>query len=206
MNHKVLVFNSELLENLGKFQGFTLNVEKYISEILNPKNNFFLDRNKAEQSPEYKQLIIYVVLRFKNSFFTYTRGSQSGEKRLTGLRSIALGGHVEQIDKKRATSDRKLYHMTAMRELKEEVVIKSDYFEHIVALINDDSNEVGKVHFGVLHIWDLLEPNVTKKEEMILEEGFIPLQKLKKLNNFESWSQITLKILEEPQIPPYKYT
>lgn len=195
MNQKVLVFRAEILKALGEFQGFTLDVERYLPTILDPANIFFLDREKAEHSPEFKQLIAYVVLRHKDSLFTYIRGKRSREARLKNLRSIALGGHIEQIDVETASS-RQLYYLAAKRELDEEVIINSEYIENVIALINDDSNEVGRVHFGILHVWNLREPYVLSKEELILSEGFIPMRQLKQSNELENWSRIALNILE----------
>ncbi len=49
------------------------------------------------------------------------------------------------------------------REIKEEVYIETEYVNNIVAPLNDDSNEVGKVHFGIVHIFRLNKPEVSKK-------------------------------------------
>lgn len=204
MDQNVLVFEAAILERLGEFQGFTLDVEKYLSTILDPKNNRFISRNTAEQSPSYKQVITYVVLRFKDSLFSYVRGRQAREKRLVGMRSIALGGHIEQADARVTASNRELYVTAAQRELNEEVSIDCPYFEHIVALINDDTSDVSRVHFGILHVWDLAKPKVAKREEEITKAGFVTISRLKDLYpKLEIWSQITLDVIEDPRIPRY---
>jgi len=204
MDQKVLVFKKSILKSLGEFQGFTLDVERYLPKILNPKNSFFIDRKTAETNNYYKQIISYVILRYKNSLFSYVRGKKSAEKRLIGMRSIALGGHIEQIDLRFSSSDRELYIKAAQREINEEVLINSSYYEHIVALVNDDSNEVSKVHFGILHIWDLFEPKVFKREGNITKASFITVRRLIDFYpELETWSQIALNVIEDPRIPPH---
>lgn len=204
MNEMVLVFESKALERLGMFQGYTLEVEKYLSAILDSDNTaHFMDRSMAEHDPRYKQLIPYVVLRFRDSVFSYVRGKQSGEARLVAKRSIGLGGHVEHRDRNifSANSYRRVYLEAVKREIDEEVEIGTPYTEHIVALINDDSNSVGKVHFGIVHIWDLVEPQVSKRESQITQTDFVKIETLKsKFHELESWSQIVLRILDDASV------
>ena len=195
---KVLVFEAALLRSLGLFQGYSLEIERYLPKILDPKNNWFIDRDIAENDPKYKQVIPYVIIRFKRTFLTYVRGKRAREKRLVGLRSIALGGHIEPIDRLSISTNLDLYLSAARRELQEEVQIGTSYTERIVALINDDTTDVGRVHFGILHIWDVFEPIVTKREHEITKIGFVSLEKIKKMyGQFENWSKIAIDILDQ---------
>lgn len=205
MNHKVLVFKTELLNDIGMFQGYTLEVDKYLPALLDC--HLYLERSLAEQNNQYKQLISYVVLRYKTSLYSYVRGTSSNEERLIGRRSIGLGGHIDQTDKRLSSSSADLLLSAARRELNEEVNIESPYREQVVALINDDSTKVGKVHFGILYVWDLKEPKVTKIEKKITETGFYSLATLKELiNELESWSAIALHVIDDPRIPRYSAT
>ncbi|MGH7205605.1 MAG: hypothetical protein ACREI2_05290 [Nitrospiraceae bacterium] len=200
----VLAFEVSSLSALGEFQGYTLKTEEYLNVLLHPLNNRFVDRRSAEHDFGYKQLIPYVALRYRDSVFSYVRGKKSSESRLVAMRSIGVGGHIEPTDHSLYSSDRDMYLEAAKREVSEEVKLDSPYVEHIVALINDDSTDVGKVHFGILHIWDLAEPNATKKEGLITQSGFLTLDELKtRVAELETWSQIALKVLEDPQILPY---
>ena len=196
----VLVFHADILGKIGRFQGYTLDVERYLSVILNPNNNFFMHRELAECDDRYKQLIPYIILRFNNSFFTYVRGKDSSEERLVKKRSIGLGGHIEPTDNRLFSSNTKIYFETAKREVFEEVFLETNYNEHVSALINDDSNLVGKVHFGIVHIWDLEEPKVRKREGKITEGRFESIESLRSsFDHLETWSQIALKIMEKIQ-------
>ena len=83
----------------------------------------------------------------------------------------------------------------------EEVKLDTMYREHVVALINDDSTEVGKVHLGIMHIWDVAEPKVAKREGLITQASFAPIEELKKhINELETWSQIAIEVLEDPNV------
>jgi predicted NUDIX family phosphoesterase len=82
------------------------------------------------------------------------------------------------------------------RELAEEVDIRTPYRAQCVGLINDDQTDVGKVHLGVVHIFDVQEPNVCPREVEIVDAGFVPLEQLlSDPDGMESWSQICLQAL-----------
>jgi predicted NUDIX family phosphoesterase len=82
------------------------------------------------------------------------------------------------------------------RELAEEVAIDAPYRERCVGLINDDQTDVGRVHLGVVHVFDLERPAVRPLEVDIVEAGFRPLDEiLADTRSFESWSQICLAAL-----------
>jgi|SRR5579884_1682981 predicted NUDIX family phosphoesterase len=205
MGQSVLVFEAGIFRNIGEFQGYAIETERYVRALLDPANNRFIDRGVAEEDPRYKQFIPYVVLRYRDSVFSYVRGKKSSEARLVAMRSIGVGGHIEPADQSLFSSDREMYLEAARREVNEEVKIDTSYVEHIVALINDDSTDVGKVHLGIMHIWDLAEPKVTKREGLITRAGFVPITRLKtKLDELETWSQIALQALEDHRVPSWE--
>jgi predicted NUDIX family phosphoesterase len=201
MDSSVLVVETSKVYPIGPFQGYVTNTQDYLSYLLSPHNNLFLRRTQAEQDTRYKQLIPYVVLRYKDSVFSYVRGKKSSESRLVAMRSIGVGGHIEPVDQSLFSSDRDMYLEAARREVSEEVRLDSPYYESIVALINDDSTDVGKVHLGIMHIWDLAEPKVTKREGLITQAGFVQIESLKaNLEELETWSRIALQVLENPTV------
>jgi predicted NUDIX family phosphoesterase len=204
MDSSVLVVEASKVDGIGSFQGYVTHVQNYLSALLSPQNNLFLLRVQAEQDIRYKQLIPYVVLRYRDATFSYVRGKKSSESRLVAMRSIGVGGHIEPIDQSLFSSDRDMYLEAARREVSEEVKLDSLFHEHIVALINDDSTDVGKVHLGVMHIWDLAEPAVTKREGLITQSGFVPIERLKaNLEELETWSRIALQVLDDPSVPKW---
>ncbi len=82
------------------------------------------------------------------------------------------------------------------RELDEEVMIECEYSETCAGLLNDDENEVGRVHLGIVHLIECQEPKVTAKETEIAEAGFRPVSDIMDdIEHYETWSQICLKSL-----------
>ena len=195
----VLVFPRKILESVGEFQGYSLEIDKYLDVVLHPQNNFLVSGDVAEKNTEYKQIISYVVLRYGQEVFAYFRGMNSHEMRLIGRRSIGLGGHIEETDVADPTVERRSYRLAVQREISEEVVINTSYTDKIVAVINDDSDDVGRVHFGILHIYTLAEPKVCARVQDIADGSFIALEQLKTASHeFESWSKITMQLLAKP--------
>ena len=94
----ILVFPARILIELGYFQGLSKETERHFDVILSPENIMFKPRQEAELDTNFKQIIPYVILRYENSVFRYTRGKHFSEKRLEGKYSIGIGGHISQRD------------------------------------------------------------------------------------------------------------
>ena len=189
---RVLVVPGEALDRLGRFQGFSAEAERYLGALLVPEVAQFKVRREAEEDPDFKQIIPYVVFRSGDAVFCYTRGSSQGEARLHRQRSLGVGGHVEEADAEgRATLD--AYEMALRRELEEEVAVGSPGRLTRVGMINDDRTAVGSVHLGVVHLYELDRPEVAPREAGLAEAGFVPVAGLAALREgFESWSQICI--------------
>src|SRR5438045_9654437 len=95
---RVLCFERKLFEELGVFQGLSLDVEKYLPIVTAPSNLEYLPRSAAEQDRRYKQLIPYVLIICNDKILRYRRGKGGGEKRLHGLFSVGIGGHIADVD------------------------------------------------------------------------------------------------------------
>jgi len=194
---QILVIPTSVFHECGHFQGFTDDTARYLHRILDPKVTDYLPRDKMEEDPSFKQLIPYCIFRHTDgdgnvSIFQYTRGKGQGEARLHAKCSVGIGGHISSID----ADDDSPYDKGMQRELDEEVTIGCSFDQHCVGLINDDENEVGKVHLGVVHIFDVASQDVTANEVEIEGSGFEPLQSIMgRLDQFETWSQICLEAL-----------
>lgn len=194
---RVLVVPTKLFHELGHFQGFHGHVERYLDELLRPENMSFRPRDQVEKDPSFKQLIPYVIFRHldagRPTVFQYTRGTGQGEGRLHRKRSVGIGGHISAIDAGQSDNP---YEEGMRRELDEEVAIDSPYTSRCVGLINDDETEVGTVHLGVVHLFDVAHPAVQPREPDIIECGFRPAETiLADMDGFETWSQICMKAL-----------
>jgi predicted NUDIX family phosphoesterase len=193
----ILVVRRPLLEELGMFQGLCFEVDRYLPVLLASKNNFFTPRGPAETNPALKQIIPYVLLVHGDRIFHYVRGKKAGEQRLVAKGSIGIGGHMNNEDEDLFALDRDAYNVAVQREVAEEVFIETRYTNHIVALLNDDSNEVGKVHLGVVHIFRLESDAARKRESVITDSGFLTIPELRERRDaLETWSQLCLDGLD----------
>jgi len=196
----VLVVEREVLEQTGMFQGLAFDVEHYLRVLFVPGVPRFMPRPQAEADPGYKQIIPYVIMTHGGKYLAYVRGRRAGEARLVGLRSIGIGGHINPVDELPLfhADFREVYRTAVEREVAEEVAVEAGHTDRIVALLNDDSTDVGRVHLGVVHLWTLDAPNVSKREQMITQMGFLSLAELQAVRDtMETWSQFCLDRLTE---------
>jgi predicted NUDIX family phosphoesterase len=183
---RVLCFERKLLEKLGLFQGLSFEVEKYLPVVTSSSQLVYLNRTDAEQDRRYKQLIPYVLLICDGKILRYRRGGGGQETRLHGLYSVGVGGHISDTDDGLFSKDVG-YRDGMRRELKEEVDVEA-VDEAAVAVINDDSTDVGYVHFGVVHI-----VRVANERAVGGRDGIVAV---KNASSYESWSRLCLEHLE----------
>jgi predicted NUDIX family phosphoesterase len=196
-HENVLVIKRSLFDELGPFQGLNFEPEKYLKAILSRGSNFFIARPDAEGNPAYKQIIPYALIVFQSTVLHYVRGKKAGEQRLIAKGSIGVGGHMNETDESLFAMDEQAYRAGVEREVNEEIEIGTPFEDQIVALLNDDSTEVGRVHLGIVHIFKLKEPKVQKREAMITGLTFLTKEELMaRRESLESWSQICLDSLD----------
>ena len=177
---QVLVIERKVIEQVGMFDGLTFDVDRYLERIFVPGVPRFMPRSQAEHDPSFKQIIPYVIMTHQGKCLSYVRGRRAGETRLVAKRSIGIGGHINPADDMPLfnTDFYPTYLAAVEREVAEEVTIDTAYTDRIVALLNDDSNEVGSVHLGIVHCWNLNEPKVAKREQMITQMAFTTPEEL----------------------------
>jgi predicted NUDIX family phosphoesterase len=196
-DEQILVVEREKIERIGMFHGLNLEVQPYLDVIFSGVPQFKV-RSEMETNPAFKQLIPYVIMRCSGKYLTYLRGKRAGEKRLVGNRSIGIGGHINPVDDMSLLGFRETYLNAVKREVEEEVNLQTPYTDRIAALLNDDTNEVGQVHLGVVHLWTLDSENVSKNEQMINQLTFMSLDELQAVRDeMETWSQLCLDGLNE---------
>lgn len=192
---RVLCFQRKLLEELGVFQGLSLEIEKYLPVVTSSSHILYLNRSDAEHDKRYKQLIPYILVFCHDRILRYRRGKGGQETRLHGLFSVGIGGHISEEDHG-LFSNRLGYHEGMRRELMEEVAI-DDVNEAAVAVINDDSTEVGFVHFGVVHVMHVASEEIVGRRSGIVNPEFIPVaEAVRDPSGYESWSRFCLENLD----------
>jgi predicted NUDIX family phosphoesterase len=193
MEERVLCFKRKLLQDLGVFQGLSLEVEKYLPIVTAASSLTYLNRSDAEQDKRYKQLIPYILLISDGRILRYRRGKGGQETRLHGLYSVGIGGHISEEDHGLFSNGRGGYQDGMRRELMEEVAL-DEVKEAAVAVINDDSTEVGQVHFGVVHVMQVAKENVAGRRSGIVAPEFIPIaDAVRGVAGYESWSRFCLE-------------
>jgi predicted NUDIX family phosphoesterase len=192
----ILVIKRSLFDELGAFQGFSPDAARFLDAVLAPGANFFLPRAPAETDPSHKQIIPYAIFRHGDRYLSYMRGGKSGEKRLVAKRSIGIGGHINPHDEREDSLARTTYLNGVEREIDEELRITGSHTQKVIGLINDDSNEVGQVHLGVVHLFELETEQVISNEDAIQDIQFSTLEELTAMmDRLETWSQICVKHL-----------
>ncbi len=193
----ILVVRRSLFDAIGAFQGLCFDVDRYLPALLDRANNFFTPRPPAETNPELKQIIPYALLVHAGRVLHYVRGKKAGEQRLVAKGSIGIGGHMNDHDEGLFALDRAAYDAGVQREVTEELRLGAKFTNRAVALLNDDSNEVGRVHLGVVHIFQLESDDVQKGEAMITDLQFLDRAQLAaRRDAMESWSQICFDQLD----------
>ena len=196
-DENVLVVKRALFDELGSFHGLNFEPERYLGALLSRGNNFFLPRAQAENDPTHKQIIPYALLVHGGKVLHYVRGKKAGEQRLVAKGSIGIGGHMNDTDESLFAWDENAYRAGVAREVNEEIALATTYQDRVVALLNDDTTDVGRVHLGIVHVFQLAEPNVQKREAMITNVGFLTREELlARRENLETWSQFCVDSLE----------
>lgn len=199
-DEQVLVVERKVVEQEGMFHGLMFDTERYVRRLFAAGVPRFMRRSQAETDPNFKQIIPYVIMTHAGKYLNYVRGQRAGEKRLVGNRSLGIGGHINPGDNLPLfnASFYDTYVAATEREVDEEVVVDTGHTDHVVALLNDDSNPVGQVHLGVVHCWTLDAPNVTRREQMITQLSFMSPPELRAVrDSMETWSQLCLDGLDE---------
>jgi predicted NUDIX family phosphoesterase len=195
---RVLVVRRGLLEEIGMFQGIrTEGIGEAVARLLEPGNHFFMDRDAAEEDPSHKQIIPYCVFRHGDRILHYTRGKAGGESRLHAKISVGVGGHVNPVDMDGGKTGPDAYHAAVTREIDEELDVSGTHPHRIIALLNDDSNPVGQVHLGIVHLVELASDQVGSREDALANPDFATLDELNGplFGRLETWSQFCIRHL-----------
>jgi predicted NUDIX family phosphoesterase len=190
----ILVTRRSTIDSVSPFQGFQENCEKYLDAIFDKGNTFFTKRGPAETDETLKQIIPYCLIEQEGKLMVYKRGNSGGEDRLKSLYSLGIGGHINPIDSigNNDAFSRESLNKALLRELNEELEIpKGGISFKTLGLINDDSNGVGRVHFGLVILAQIPPGDVFPKEDAIQDIKLVHKNQLSDLfDNLESWSQI----------------
>ena len=149
----------------------------------------FAPRAAMEVDPAWKQLIPYLVLRDGDRYFLMRRTRAGADARLHDRWSIGVGGHLNPGD------DGLLGGLR--REWREELDADFEPDFEPVALLNDDTTEVGAVHLGIVVVADAAGRPVRVRETDKLSGAFATSTEVAGvLDDLESWSRLAFEAFE----------
>lgn len=162
------------------------------SDDINRLETEFLERAAAEKDFSKKQLIPYAVLFNEDGkLFTYRR--RGSEKRLSGIQSIGIGGHVNDKDAGNTVFEKLVNGM--IREIQEEVGLALTQSQiQLLGMINEDETEVGYCHIGI--VFKVQLTNETMSFDSEIADAMWSNPKNLELSNFELWSRLALKLIQ----------
>ncbi|MEK7448699.1 MAG: hypothetical protein AAB019_04360 [Planctomycetota bacterium] len=205
-----IVPREKLFEGKPLPQGFGRNNPEQLLQLI-LQHGRFEPRSPVEINPDLKQIIPYLIVSCNDKILTLHRQSAQTEKRLHDKYSIGVGGHINPVELKsqitnlsaqsdgvRIPSDKSQKNATNIiekgleRELHEELHVNCSYQHKLVGFLNDDSNAVGQVHFGLVFKVEVAdEKSVTVAEKELMNGQFMTLSEIEPLYpRLETWSQL----------------
>lgn len=206
-SEQVLVFPQAWMIRERRFQGVrSRDCERYLKDLYESGVLTYLDRQEAEENPDYKQIVTYVMVTRRNMLLRYHRGNFNRVADfLRGVACVGFGGHVAATDASLFGQDTYGVFDSAARELSEELKLpdrdrrRLELHEglEVVGILNDDSSPVGEKHFAILMRYEVSdgtewdEPERNEKSITRLR-WFDPGSSSESLFSFEYWSQLCL--------------
>lgn len=198
-DEKIIVVPRDIVFNHEKnaFNGFLPQNDPTGEAIFETLDKYEVKRRRdMEEDPAYKQLISYCLLENeKGETLVYERLSGGGEDRLHGQSSIGVGGHMNDVMDAQTINE--VLRVNAQRELEEEVGLSTSKTQNMeyIGFINDDTNEVGEVHLGIVFKIRVDSENVEAKETDTLKIKWVNQGRIEDYDDFETWSALILKAL-----------
>ena len=149
----------------------------------------YAPRDAMEHDPTHKQIIPYLVLRDGDRYFLMRRSRAGADQRLHDRWSIGVGGHLNPGD------DGLLGGLR--REWREELEADFEPDFEPLALLNDDSTDVGSVHLGIVFVADAAGRPVTVREHDKLTGSFARAAEVAAVaDDLETWSRFVFEASE----------
>lgn len=190
-DEKILVVKREKLFPDGILQGLRQTDLNDYQHIV-AHNKEFHWRSAMEGDATYKQIIPYLVYSFEGKLFLMQRRASASETRLKNRFSLGIGGHIREED----IVGKSMYEW-AEREFKEEVEYSGSLTITPIGVLNDETNDVGRVHAGFVFLLKGDRADIQVKEELKTGE----LLSLDAVGEYypamETWSKLVFDFLKE---------
>lgn len=195
MKRNILVVKTQTIYQDHQFEWFVSSTDVDLEETI-LSHAEYLERGLMEQDPSYQQPIPYALIVNPQTkcVIAYQRGgnnSATGEHRLYERRSLWVWGHVEQDEQDTPNP----LDATIRKEVQEETGLTTIDQCTIIWYINDNSDQVGKVHLGVVYLITTSDTNVTVVDGEMQQVYFKTIQEIDDMitsdyYDVESWSRI----------------
>ena len=200
MGDEILVVRRDILFKEGPFQGFVPSKLKNYMELIINNADYQIRTKELENNSAWQQPIPYVWLvnpQTKKAFL-YQRDTKGNESRLHNKYSGGVGGHIDKKETIDGQGDPVTQAM--IRELKEETVMSQYPIPKIVGFINDDSEPVGEVHFGVVAIAETTHE--VKPAEEMAHGRFYSIEEINEIfnnpsTNVEGWTRMSWPFIKD---------
>ncbi|HOI90112.1 MAG TPA: hypothetical protein PLK28_06335 [Candidatus Rifleibacterium sp.] len=200
MNEAILAFKRKDFPDywLGDKFALSLSREQFIEQMVSGKA-CFVDRARAENNHDFKQIIPYILLAdSENRLATYSRNGS--EKRLAGRMSLGIGGHLRSED---FTDGRfswpELFSKALQRELLEELPgFMPPADPEFLGIINEEQSSVGRVHIGMVFVIRGIGAADVVAGEELGSLDWVAVSELTSMkgSGFELWSWLALQLFD----------
>jgi predicted NUDIX family phosphoesterase len=192
----LVVRRSDLFPADSAWHGLrTTDLDSYFDTI--SRLGFFLPRTQVEHDPAYQQIIPYVVFRHGDRYFVTQRTAAGSDARIHHLYSLGVGGHLNPVD---GATDPLADGLR--REWEEEVDYQGIFAPRLLGLLNDDSNPISSVHFGVIFLIEGSSDQISVRETTKLTGELLTLDELTALGaDLEPWARLVLDHLQRLEAP-----
>jgi len=188
VNEAVVIVSRDVLMVLPSISSVISGFIPYSSEIEEKiiSNKKLQLRSDAESDERNKQIIPYMIFCYDSKIFLMQYGIKSSAKTLSKKYTLGIGGHLWIND----ISPNVPLVKWGRREFDEEVFYFDDRSEKIIGFVNDDSNPVGRVHFGVVICVYGKSPAISIRSEMVWGKLIAIEEAVEFFTGMDNWTKI----------------
>ncbi len=200
MGKEALIVKRDILFKEKYFHGFLTADDYEFIPIILDNYEYHFRGDGLENNSALQQIIPYVwiINPREKKVFVYKRASGKqnyNETRLMNKVSCGIGGHIDREDSANPIEN------AMIRELMEEIKMENYPKPKIIGYLNDDSDSVGKVHFGIVAIAETFE-DVKKGDKEMAEGKFYNVEEFEKIlndskNEIESWTRLSWPFIRD---------
>jgi predicted NUDIX family phosphoesterase len=188
-NELIAVATKEnIFKNIKYEEGFIPPNENIINNIV--LHHTQLSRHLAELDYTQKQIVSYIIFVYQENIFLMERSKNSCEQKLKNKFSLGIGGHLNKTDLQKDIL------LWGMREFNEEVNYTNDFRIELLGIINDESNDIGKLHLGIVYLMKACSSKITIKSELKSGKLISLAECLSYHDKLESWSQLVIDFIK----------